>query len=185
MEESVKARCSQGLIVMLACALPAQSAHANSHHPPKPSVKVAGISVNQQDFTPGTKVTQMSPINACYGIGGPAFTPQNLTAVGFVHAVSIPADAKTTIDFTTPWASTVNGVIHETERFSKALVPNRGHGVASAFGGANGPNDYYRYIMLPTGYPTSSYIDGRYSFTITIKLRTRTLHASGAITIAC
>lgn len=182
----MKARARHiGLIITLACAVLAQAAHANSHHPPKPSVKVAGISVNQQDFPAGTKVTQQSPINACYAIGGPALTPPSLTVVGFVHAVSIPASAKTTIDFSTPWAGAVNGVINETDRFSKVLFKNRGHGVAATFGGANGPNDYYRYIMLPTGYPTSSYIDGRYSLTVTIKLRTKTLHASGAITVAC
>ena len=169
----------------VASAATVSVAGAKPSGPAKPSVKISGISVNEQNFPPGTKVTQKSPINACYGIGGAAFTPQSLTAVGFVHAVKIPHNATTTVDFTTPWASAGNGTMHQTDKFSRVLFTDRGHGLASAYGGADGPNDYYTYLMLPTGYPTSSYIDGTYTFAVTIKLGAKTLRSSGTVTIAC
>lgn len=163
----------------------AQAAPAKSKHKLKPSLKISGISVNMQNFPPGTKVTTKEPVNACYGIGGAAFTPMSLTAVGFVHAVKIPSGATTTVVFTTPWASAANGSMDQTGQFSKLLHRNKGHGVAAAFGGAEGPYDYYTYLMLPTGYPTSSYIDGTYTFKVTTKAGGKTLHASGTVTVAC
>jgi hypothetical protein len=182
-EEAVRPRVVGTLAVLVTIAVPAQLAQAKPK--PKPSLRIAGISVNQQDFKPGTKVTGQQPINACYGIGGAAFDPMSLTAVGFVHAVSIPSSAKTSVTFTTPWASVGNGSMNVTDRFSKVLFKNKGHGVASAFGGAEGPYDFYAYLMLPTGYPTSNYIDGRYAIKVTAKVGSKTLRASGSIVIAC
>jgi hypothetical protein len=165
--------------------VPVELAQAKPKAKPKPSLKIAGVSVNRQDFKPGTKVTSQQPINACYGIGGAGFDPMSLTAVGFVHAVSIPSSATTTVAFTTPWASVGNGSMNVTDRFSKVLFKNKGHGLASAFGGAEGPYDFYTYLMLPTGYPTSNYINGRYAIKVTAKVGSKTLRASGSIMIAC
>ncbi|MDQ6778049.1 MAG: hypothetical protein M3071_17970 [Actinomycetota bacterium] len=171
-----------GLAVATAATLPAL---ATAKAKPKPSLKIAALSVNQQYFTPGTKVTQKAPINACYGIGGASFDPMSLTVVGFVHAVGVPSSAKTTVKMTTPWATAANGTMDVSDRFSKVLFKNKGHGVASTFGGAQGPYDFYTYLMLPTGYPTSSYIDGLYTMMVTTQAGSKTLHASGSVVVAC
>jgi hypothetical protein len=171
--------------VSLAGLMPAQVAQGKTKQKPKPSLKISGISVNMQNFAPGTKVTEKAPINACYGIGGPSLDPQSLTAVGFVHAVKIPSGATTTVVFTTPWAAAGNGSEDETGKFSKLLFKNKGHGVAAIFGGAEGPYDFYTYLMLPTGSPTGNYIDGTYTFNVTTKVGAKTLHASGTVTVAC
>lgn len=173
------------LAVLVTLVVPVELAQAKPKAKPKPSLKIAGVSVNRQDFKPGTRVTQQQPINACYGIGGAGFDPMSLTAVGFVHAVSIPSSATTTVAFTTPWASVGNGSMNVTDRFSKVLFKNKGHGLASAFGGAEGPYDFYTYLMLPTGYPTTNYINGRYAIKVTAKVGSKTLRASGSIMIAC
>jgi hypothetical protein len=159
------------------------TAPALAHSTPAPQIRVTGISVNQQNFAPGTKVTLKAPVNACYGIGGASQSPPSVQAFFFLHAVSIPKSAPTTVSITTPWD-------HETfpskqapaATFSKLWFTDRGHGASAIFGGPQGKYDYYRYDDEGTG---SNIFDGKYTIVVTVKVHRRTLHAHGSITIAC
>lgn len=58
-------------LILVLCALSALSPIAASQaaHKPKaagPSLKITALSVNEDPFAPGTKVTESVPVNACY-----------------------------------------------------------------------------------------------------------------------
>lgn len=159
------------------------AAPAMAHSTPAPQVRLTGISVNQQNFRPGTTVTLKAPVNACYGIGGPSQDPPSVQVFFFLHAVSIPKSAPTTVSITTPWdQQTLPSTQAPAATFSKLWFTDRGHGAAAAFGGPSGKYDYYRYDDEGTG---SNIFDGKYTIVVTVKVHGRTLHARGSITVAC
>lgn len=160
---------------------PAASAKAR-----KPSLKIAGLSVNRVYMTPGTKVPYPDSANRCYMIGGASGAPDSLTVYGFVQAVKIPASAPTTVTFTAPWSAKVGaGLGTTTGPFSKVLFRSKGRQQASLYGGAQGPFDFYSYTMLPTGYPTSYYLSGAYTLDVRTTVNGKALHAKGTATLNC
>ncbi len=164
-----------------ALTLPAGAA-ARKHHPPKPSIRVTGISVNQQNFRPGTHVTRKSPVNACYYIGGPSQSPQNVQAFVFVHAVGIPKHAPLSFDLVTPWDhQQLPDSRTKKPTFGNSFFLNKGH-AGAIFGGATGPHDFYRYDDEGTA---SNIFNGSYSVRVAVKVKGRWLRSRGAITIAC
>jgi hypothetical protein len=159
------------------------AAPAMAHSTPAPKLRLTGISVNMQNFTPGTKVTLKAPVNACYGIGGPSQDPLDVQVFFFLHAVSIPKSAPTTASITTPWdQETFPNTQAPAATFSKLWFTDRGHGASSIFGGPQGKYDYYRYDDEGTG---SNIFDGKYTIAVTAKVHRHTLHAHGSITVAC
>jgi hypothetical protein len=159
------------------------TAPALAHSTPAPRIRLTGISVNQQNFTPGTKVTLKAPVNACYGIGGPTQDPPSVQVFFFLHAVSIPKSASMTVSITTPWdQETFPSTQAPAATFSKLWFTDRGHGASSIFGGPQGKYDYYRYDDEGTG---SNIFDGKYTIALTVKVHRHTLHAHGSITVAC
>lgn len=170
-------------VAVAAIGVSAAGAGAKAKAPPPPSLRMTGISVNQQNVKPGTTITPRSPINACYGIGGPTADPQSVQVFFFLHAVSIPKSAPTTVKITTPWdTQTLPNPQEPASKFSQLWFTDRGHGAATAFGGPSGKYDYYRYDDEGTGTNT---FDGRYTIVVTAQVRGRTLRAHGAITVAC
>lgn len=159
------------------------TAPAMAHSAPAPKLRLTGISVNQQNFTPGTKVTLKAPVNACYGIGGPSQDPPDVQVFFFLHAVSIPKSAPTTVKITTPWdQETLPSSQAPASQFSKLWFTDRGHGASAIFGGPQGKYDYYRYDDEGTG---SNTFDGKYTIVATVKVHHHTLRAHGSITVAC
>ncbi len=165
----------------------APAAPAAKPKPKKPSLKIAGLSVNQVFMKPGTKVTYPGDSqNRCYRMGGPSGEPQSLTVYGFVTAVKIPKNAPTTVTYTTPWTARFGGDLATmTGEFSKVLFHSKGRQQAAIFGGAQGPYDFYSYNMLPSGIPTSYYLSGDYTLDVTTKVNGKTLHAKGAVKVLC
>ena len=126
----------------------------------RPSIKVIGISVNEQYRAPGENIKEGESTNGCYGAAGETGAPNSLTVVVFIEAISIPAQAKLTASIADPWGGAESAPF--TGPFDQGFFTDRGHGVSSIFGGPQGKNDYYRYSDLPTGESTSYYLNGRY-----------------------
>jgi hypothetical protein len=168
-----------------ALALPAAGAQAASK---KPSLKVVGLSLNQWYMGRGAKVKLDDGTNGCYTIGGPALTPPSLTLFGFVSAAHIPKSAPMTLTFTTPWDTRGRGLAGDntyTGPFGKGLFKSKGKGQVSAFGGPQGPNDYFRYDMMPTGAPTSTFIDGDYGLKVSVTVNGKKLTSASTASVAC
>jgi len=166
-------------LLMLAPAAPAAA-------PKKPSIKISGLSVNQVFSTPGTKIPYPDSQNRCYRMGGPSGAPPSVTVYGFVKAVKIPANAPTTVVFTTPWTAQFGAQIGTTTgNFSKVLFHSKGRQQAAIYGGPQGPSDFYSYSMAPSGGATSYYLTGKYKLDVTTTVNGKALHASATITLAC
>lgn len=184
-------RASRSLLAAAAvgavlASAPTVAPHAAAAKPRKPSVKVTGLSPNRWFVRPGGTVRANDGTNGCYVIAGPAGAPPSLTVYAFVRTVGVPASAPTTVTITTPWdgalppgSPTVKG------KLSDVLFRSRGRPQAGIFGGPQGANDRHRYVMLPTGLPTSAYYSGRYAIKVVTRVAGRTLTARGAITVAC
>jgi hypothetical protein len=169
-------------LVLLAAAVPQGDAKTKAAGP---SIKLTGISVDQFNAAPNTKITYVpnNPPNACYDIGGAAQDPTQVTVVFFIHAVGIPANAPTTVHFVTPW-NTLNipSAAGSTEEFSKTWFRNKGHGVAAIFGGSDAPDNFYKYDDEGTA---GNVFNGFYSVTTTVKVHGKLLHAHGTLHIDC
>jgi hypothetical protein len=175
--------------VAIACALvlPATAAQQAYAHikAVKPSVKITGISVDDFNASPNTKITYVpnNPPNACYDIGGAGQDPTQVTVVFFIHAVGIPANAPTTVDFVTPWNTLhIPSTAGSTEKFSKTWFRNKGHGVAAIFGGSDAPDNFFKYDDEGTG---GNIFNGAYSVTTTVRVHGVLLHAHGSLKIDC
>jgi hypothetical protein len=124
-----------------------------------------------------------NPPNACYDIGGAAQSPSQVTVVFFIHAVGIPANAATTVDFVTPW-NTLHfpSATDSSDQFSKIWFRNKGHGVAAIFGGSDAPDNFFKYDDEGTG---GNIFNGAYSVTTTVRVHGVLLHAHGTLKIDC
>lgn len=180
-------RTSTSAAIAALLAVTATAPVAGAKAPAKPSLKVTGLSVNRAVARPGETVKARDSQNRCYIIGGQTGAPQSLTFYGFVKAVKIPASAPTTVVFTAPWDSYLRDVTLSTTSgtFKQVLYRNKTHPGALIFGGQAGPWDFYRYEMLPTGIPTSNFLDGTYGMDVKVKVAGRTLHAKGTFKLAC
>jgi hypothetical protein len=180
-----RALMSTVALAALATLLPVSGAPAASK---KPSLKVVGLSLNQWYLNRGAKVEADDGTNGCYTIGGPSLTPQSLTLFGFVTAAHIPKSAPMTLTFTAPWYTRgrgLGGTNVYTGTFGKGLFKSKGKGQVSAFGGPQGPNDYFRYDMMPTGGPTSSFIDGDYGLKVSVTVDGKKLTSASTASVNC
>ncbi len=135
----------------------------------------------------GTTVRAGDSSNGCYIIGGASGEPSELKVYAYVQATSIPASARLSYTFTTPWdrdnldpgASLFSGP------FSHGLFKAYHKQQAELFNGPTGKQDYFTYRMLPSGTPTSQYINGKYLLSVSVKVGGRTLSSRGGVTVAC
>jgi hypothetical protein len=151
----------------------------------KPSIKITGISVNEFNAEPNTKITYQpnNPPNACYDIGGAAQDPTQVTVVFFIEAVGIPANAPTTVDFVTPWNTlSFPSSGSPAGQFSKTWFRNKGHGVAAIYGGSDAPDNFYKYDDEGTG---GNVFNGSYSVNTTVKVHGKVLRAHATLKIDC
>jgi hypothetical protein len=155
------------------------------HKAAGPSLKLVGLAVNEQQFAPGTKVTEKQPINACYYVFGEAGTPHELILTALVKATGIPRNAKTSITMVAPWVTQgfAAGIAEEGVPFHKALFPDGKESVGTLSGGGSGPDEYFRWTDLQGGSLEAG--DGIYKVTISVKVGSRTLETHGSISIAC
>jgi hypothetical protein len=177
-------------LAVLLCALAALSPIAASQaaHKPKapgPSLKITGLSVNEQLFSPGTKVTEKQPVNACYYVFGETTTPHELLLTALVKATGIPASAPTSITLEAPWTKQGFGEAVEEEGvpFHKALFPDGKESVGTVAGGGSEADEYFRWISLQGGSLEAG--DGTYRVAIATKVGGRTIEAHGSIKIDC
>jgi hypothetical protein len=178
------------VIVLAAVLVPASlaGAHAGGKGKPKaagPSLKITGLSVNEQLFAPGTKVTEKQPINACYYVFGEATTPHEMLLTALVKATGIPASAPTSITLEAPWTKQGFGepVEEEGVPFHKALFPDGKESVGTVAGGGSAADEYFRWISLQGGSLEAG--DGTYRVVIATKVGGQTIEAHGQIKIDC
>jgi len=172
------------VVATLAAALPAGAEAASK----KPTLRVAGLSLNRWYLGRGAKVKANDDTNGCYTIGGPSLTPDSLTLFGFVSATHIPKSAPMTLTFTTPWDTAGRGVPGGntyTGTFGKGLSKSKGKSQVSIFGGPQGPNDYFRYDMMPTGGATSTFIDGDYGLKVSVTVKGKKLTSASTASVNC
>ena len=171
------------LLALFLAATPADAAKRK----PKPSIKVTGISVNRVYVAKGGKIEPEDSTNACYMIGGADGVPDSLTAYAYVKAVKIPASAKLTYEFRTPWDDEAGGDIGQKYEgaFSKGLFPAKPSGGAAIYGGPTGKGFHAIYRQMPSGGTTSLFISGTYSMTVSVKVGTKTLKSSATLPVDC
>ena len=175
-------------LVLLALLAFAPIAATQAAHKPKaagPSLKITALSVNEQPFGPGTKVTEKQPINACYYVFGEAASPHEMLFTALVEATGIPASAPTSITLEAPWTKQGFGepVEEEGVPFHKALFPDGKESVGTVAGGGSEADEYFRWISLQGGSLEAG--DGTYRFVIATKVGGRTLEAHASIKIEC
>jgi hypothetical protein len=175
------------LVAVLALS-PLAAAQARGHHKPKatgPSLKITALSVNEQPFVPGTKVTESQPINACYYVFGEAAAPHEMLLTALVKATGVPRNAPTSIAMTAPWVTQGfgSGIEEEGVPFSKAVFPDGKESVGTVAGGGSSADEYFRWISMQGGSLEAG--DGTYRVQISTKVGGHTLEAHGSITIDC
>ncbi len=174
------------VLAILPVAAQAKGAHAKS---PKgsagPSLRILGLSVNQQEFAPGTKVTEANPVNACYYVFGEAATPHEMILTALVKADGIPHNAPTSITMIAPWTTQglADGIAEEEVPFHKALFPDGKESAGTVAGGGTKPDEYFRWTDLQGGSLAAG--DGTYRVVIATKVGGRTLEAHASIKIDC
>jgi hypothetical protein len=174
------------LFALLAALLAAPAADA-AKKKPKPSIKVMGLSINQVYVAKGDKIVPEDSTNACYRLGGASGAPDSLTAYAYVKAIRVPKSAKLKYEFHTPWDDAAGGDLGQLYEgaFNKGLYPAKATGGAAIYGGPTGKNFFATYRMLPTGIPTSYYINGTYSMKVSVQVGGKTLKSSASIPVTC
>jgi hypothetical protein len=178
-------------LTLVLCALLALSpiAAAYAAHKPKaaagPSLKITALSVNENPFTPGTKVTESAPVNACYYVFGEAASPHEMLLTALVKATGIPANAPTSITLEAPWTQQGFGEAVEEEGvpFHKALFPDGKESVGTVAGGGSEADEYFRWISMQGGSLEAG--DGTYRVVVATKVGGRTIEAHGQVKIDC
>ncbi len=177
-------------LTLLLCALLALSpiAATQAAHKPKaagPSLEITALSVNENPFAPGTKVTESAPVNACYYVFGEAASPHEMLLTALVKATGIPANAPTSITLEAPWTKQGFGEAVEEEGvpFHKALFPDGKESVGTVAGGGSAADEYFRWVSMQGGSLEAG--DGTYRVVIATKVGGRTIEAHGSIKIDC
>jgi hypothetical protein len=187
MESTLKRARNLTLVICALAALTPLAATQAAQKPKAagPSLKITALSVNEQAFAPGTKVTEKQPINACYYVFGETTTPHELLLTALVKATGIPASAPTSITLEAPWTKQRFGepVEEEGVPFHKALFPDGKESVGTVAGGGSEPDEYFRWISLQGGSLEAG--DGTYRVAIATKVGGRTIEAHGQVTIGC
>ena len=186
----MKARLFILALALGTCALAALSplATAGAAHKPKasgPSLKITALSVNEDPFAPGTKVTETEPENACYYVFGEAATPHEILLVALVKATGIPVASPTQITIEAPWTKQGFGdpIEEEGVPFHKALFHDGKESVGTVAGGGTAADEYFRWISQQGGSLEAG--DGTYRVAIATKVGGQTIEAHGSIKIAC
>jgi hypothetical protein len=150
-----------------------------------PSLKITGLSVNEQLFSPGTKVTEKQPINACYYVFGEDASPHEMLLTALVKADGIPHSAPTSITMEAPWTKQgfAEPIEEEGVPFHKALFPDGKQSVGTVAGGGSEADEYFRWIDLQGGSLEAG--DGTYRVGIATKVGGQTLVAHAQIKIEC
>jgi hypothetical protein len=174
-------------LLALLLAAPAAPAAVAAKKKPKPSIKVMGISVNRAYVAKGGKIEADDGTNNCYIISGADGAPDSLTAYAYIKAVKIPASAKLTYEFHTPWDDDAGGDIGQKYDgpFSKGLFPAKPSGGAAIYNGPTGRGFYATYRQYPSGGTTSLAINGTYSMTVSVKVGGKTLKSSASLPVNC
>lgn len=184
-----RARCLALALVALLALTPLAAANAGTKaHKPKasgPSLKITALSVNEDPFEPGTKVTETEPENACYYVFGEAASPHEMLLVALVKATKIPAGAPTSITIEAPWTKQGFGapIDEEGVPFHKALFHDGKESVGTVAGGGSGADEYFRWISMQGGSLYAG--DGTYRVVISTKVGGQTIEAHGSIKISC
>lgn len=184
-----KARCLAFTLVVVLALSPLAAAQAGTKgKKPKaagPSLKITALSVNEDPFSPGTKVTESNPVNACYYVFGEAATPHEMLLTALVKATGIPHSAPTSITMEAPWVKQGfgEGIAEEGVPFHKALFPDGKESVGTVAGGGSGADEYFRWISLQGGSLEAG--DGTYRVVIGTKVGGQTLEAHASIKIDC
>ena len=181
-------RLAAVLLATVALAPLAIAGAAKPAHKPKasgPALKITALSVNENPFTPGTKVTESNPVNACYYVFGEAATPHELLLTALVTADGIPAAAPTSITVEAPWVKQGfgKGIDEEGVPFHKALFADGKESVGTVAGGGSEPDEYFRWISLQGGSLEAG--DGLYRVVVSTKVGGHTLEAHASIKIDC
>ncbi len=163
----------------------ASAAHAKGKKPAGPSLKILGLSVNLQEFAPGTKVTEKSPINACYHIFGEAAAPHEMMLTALVKADGIPHHAPTSITMVAPWTTQgfAEGIDEVGVPFSKALFADGRESAGTVAGGGTSADEYFRWIDMQGGSTEAG--DGTYSVKVSVEVGGQTLQAHKSISVDC
>jgi hypothetical protein len=150
-----------------------------------PSLKITALSVNENPFSPGTKVTESNPVNACYYVFGEAATPHEMLLTALVKATGIPHSAPTSITVEAPWVKQGfgEGIEEEGVPFGKALFPDGKESVGTVAGGGSAADEYFRWISLQGGSLEAG--DGTYRVVIATKVGGQALEAHASIKIDC
>lgn len=175
------------LLALLALLLVAPTASDAAKKKTKPSIKVMGISVNRAYVPKGGEIKADDDTNNCYVISGADGAPDSLTAYAYVKAVKIPASAKLTYEFRTPWDDGPGGDFGQKYEgaFSKGLFPAKPSGGAAIHGGPTGKGMYAIYRQRPSGDGVSYDINGTYSMTVSVKVGGKTLRSSASLPVNC
>ena len=177
-------------LILVLCGLLALSpiAATQAAHKPKatgPSLKITALSVNEDPFAPGTKVTETQPVNACYYVFGEAASPHEMLLTALVKATGIPANAPTSITLEAPWTMQGFGTAVQEEGvpFHKALFPDGKESVGTVAGGGSAADEYFRWISMQGGSLQAG--DGTYRVVVATKVGGQTIEAHGQIKIDC
>ena len=182
-----KARSFAIVLVAFLALSPLAAAHAGSkgHKKAGPSLNITALSVNENPFEPGTKVTETEPENACYYIFGEAATPHEMILTALVKATGIPASAPTSITMEAPWTKQGFGeaIVEEGIPFHKALFHDGKESEGTVAGGGTAADEYFRWMDLQGGSLQAG--DGSYRVVISTKVGGHTIEAHGSIKIDC
>ena len=176
------------LVLLLALAPLAAASAGTKGHKPKatgPSLKITALSVNEDPFSPGTKVTETEPVNACYYVFGETTTPHEMLLTALVKATGIPASAPTSITIEAPWTKQgfAPGIDEEGVPFHKALFPDGKESVGTVAGGGSSADEYFRWVSLQGGSLEAG--DGTYRVVVSVKVGGHTIEAHGQVKIDC
>lgn len=176
------------LVLLLALSPLAAASAGTKGHKPKatgPSLKITALSVNEDPFSPGTKVTETEPVNACYYVFGETTTPHEMLLTALVKATGIPHSAPTSITIEAPWTKQgfAPGIAEEGVPFHKALFPDGKESVGTVAGGGSSADEYFRWVSLQGGSLEAG--DGTYRVVVSVKVGGHTIEAHGSIKIDC
>jgi hypothetical protein len=178
------------VIAALMLAFVATSQADAAKRKPKPSIKAMGISINRVyvDRKSDRKVEANDDTNDCYILGGGASgVPAQLVAYAYVRGIRIPASAPMELEFKTPWDRMSGGAIDSIYKgtFGGGLFKAYKKPQAQIYGGPATKDDRFRYRMLPQPTPTSLYINGTYSISVSVKVAGKTLRTSTSVDVTC
>jgi hypothetical protein len=162
--------CAALALLGTLATLPA--AQASPAKASKASFFLTGIAINGVSFIAGTKITEKSE-NACYEMLGAAGTPNSITAVAIFDADGVPAHAKATVKFVTPFET-----VSESGTFSKVMFLAK-----REWGGVVPAGNYYRFTNRQGGSIES--VDGKYVVSATATVGGHKLSAHGSLAIDC